>query len=327
MFKPSLLLQRVVVVVTLGTAATLSAQPAPPARITEPTAQVSRWQSDVEQLDQVYRDRVSTATATRALWVAGQLEPGDATAASERFLRARTEAPTERLYLAALAAACLEPVQPRPPACDATDRLADWATRDGDNGMPSLLLAERARQRNNTAGMIAYLDEAAVRTRFDDYWNRGALVLWEDVGGATPGADPAARALLVSKYLTLRGAYGGNVWRTLCRDGGRGNDAARAACYAAGIAVADRGTTWALQLAGARAAERSAGSPVETDAAGARIRQLQQRALACAAQGDTLAAAFEVNDNATRDRALKAWERRLQRQAADGDAAACGGDG
>jgi hypothetical protein len=289
--------------------------------------QVSRWQADVDRLDPAYRDRVSTATDTRSQWVAGQLEPGDVTAASERFLRARSEAPTERLYLAALAAACLEPVQPRPPACDSPDRLADWATRDSDNGLPSLLLAERARQRNNTAGMIAYLDEAAIRPRFDDYWNRGALILWEDIKGATPGADPAARALLVANYLTLRGAYGGNVWRTLCRDGGRGNDAARAACYAVGVAVAERGTTWALQLAGARAAERNAGSPAEAEAAGARVRQLQQRAFACAAQADTLAAAYEVTDDATRERALKAWERRLQRQAADGEAAACGGDG
>lgn len=327
MFKSSLILQRVVVVVALVAAAAAAAQPAPPARITEPAAQASRWQPDVERLDQAYRDRLSTATDTRSRWVAGQLEPGEAASASEHLLRARSEAPTERLYLAALAAACLESVQPRPPACDGTDRLADWATRDGDNGVPSLLLAERARQRNNTEGMIAYLDEAAIRPRFDDYWNRGALILWEDVNGATPGADPAARALLVANYLTLRGAYGGNVWRSLCRDGGRGNDAARAACYAAGIAVAGRGTTWALQLAGARAAERNAGSPAETAAAGARVRQLQQRAFSCAAQADTLTAAFEVNDSATRERALKAWERRLQRQAADGEAAACGGDG
>ncbi len=325
MFTPSLIFQRLVHIVALSTAATLAAQPAPPTRITEPAPQVSRWQPDVVQLDQIYRDRVSTATDTRSQWVAGQLEPEDATVASEHFLRARSAAPTERVYLAALAAACLEPVQPRPPACDSTDRLADWATRDVDNGLPSLLLAERARQRNNTAGMIAYLDEAAIRPRFDDYWNRGALILWEDINVATPGAEPAARTLLLARYLTLRGAYGGDVWRTLCRDGARGNDAARAACYAVGMAVADRGTTWALQLAGARAAERNAGSPAETEAAGALVRQLQQRAFACAAQADTLAAALEVTDSATRERALKAWERRLERQAADGEAAACGG--
>lgn len=325
MTKSLLIVPCMFVAAAAGWAVTAAAQPAPPTRITEPAAQVSRWQPEVDRLDQAYRERVSTATDARSQWVAGQLESGDAASASARFVRSRSEVPTERLYLAALAAACLEPVQPRPPACDGTDRLADWATRDGDNGLPSLLLAERARQRSNTAGMIAYLDEAAIRPRFDDYWNRAALVLWEDINGATPGADPAARALLVANYLLLRGAYGGSVWRTLCRDAG-GSDAARAACYAAGTAVAERGTTWSLRLAGARAAERNAGSPAEAEAAGARIRHLQQRAYACAAQGDTLAAAFEVADSATRERALKAWERRLQRQAADGEAAACGGD-
>jgi hypothetical protein len=321
---PHQIIRCIVLVAALGATSGAAAQPA---RITEPAAVTSRWQPEVDRLDQSYRDRVATATDGRAQWVAGQLDPGDPVAATGHFLRARSEAPAERLYLAALAVACLEPVQPRPPACDAPDRLADWATRDTDNGMPSLLLAERARQRNNINGMIAYLDEAAIRPRIDDYWNRGALVLWEDINGATPGADPAARTLLAAGYLTLRGSYGGSVWRTLCRDGGRGNEAARAACHAAGSAVADRGATWALRLAGARAAERNAGSPAEAEAAAARIRQLQQRAFACASQGDTLAAAFEVADAGTRERALKAWERRLQRQAADGEAAACGGEG
>ena len=85
-------------------------------------------------------------------------------------------------------------MQPRLPECDGVDRLADWATRDADNGWPSLLLAERARQRKNTAAMLAYLEQAAMQPRFVEYWNRGALMLWEDIKGATPGADPAARA-------------------------------------------------------------------------------------------------------------------------------------
>ncbi|MEP7328785.1 MAG: hypothetical protein ABI777_06200 [Betaproteobacteria bacterium] len=301
------------------------AQPAPPpTRITESPRPVSRWQPEVDRLDQAYRERVSVATDARSQWVAGQLDPGDPAAETTRFLRARSEVPAERLYLAALAAACLEPVQPRPQACDGTDRLADWATRDVDNGIPSLLLAERARQRNNTAGMIAYLDEAALRPRFDDYWTRGAVVLWEDIKGATTGADPSARAILTSSYLLLRGAYGGSVWRTLCREPPQSNASVRAACYAAGVALAQRGNTWAIRLAGARAAERNAGTPAEAQTSAARIVELQKLAGACAAQDDTLAAAFESADSAMRERALMAWERRLQRQGADGEVAACG---
>ena len=321
---PSLLLERIVLVVALTVVGVATAQPAPAG---DATAPVSRWQPEVLRLDQSYRDRVATATDARSQWVAGQLDPGDPAAETARFLRARSEVPAERLYLAALAAACLEPVQPRPPACDGTDRLADWATRDSDNGVPSLLLAERARRRNNTAGMIAYLDEAAIRTRFDDYWTRGALVLWEDIAASTTGADPASRAILASGYLLLRGAYGGDMWRTLCREPAGGNESVRAACYSAGTALAERGNTWALRLAGARAANRNAASSNDVANVSALLAQLQQWALACAAQSDTLAAAFESTDAGMRERALKAWERRLQRQGADGEVAACGNAG
>jgi len=314
------------IVVALALAATgmAGAQTAP---ATEPAAPASRWQPEVERLDQTYRDRVATATDGRSQWIAGQFELGDPAAGSARYLRARTEVPAERLYLAALAAACLEPVQPRPPACDATDRLADWATRDADNGLPSLLLAERARRRNDTAGMITYLDEAANRTRFDDYWTRGAVVLWEDIAATTTGADPASRAILASGYLLLRGAYGGDVWRSLCREPVGGNESVRAACHSAGTALAQHGNTWSLRLAGARAAERNAATPGETADAAVRYLQLQQRASACAAQSDTLSAAFESTDPGMRERALKAWERRLLRQGADGEVAACGNAG
>jgi len=321
-------LRGVALVLSLVVAGIAGAQTAPVAApAAEPTAPVSRWQPEVERLDQSYRDRVATATDGRSQWIAGQLDQGDPVAESARYLRARSEIPAERLFLAALANACLDPVQPRPPACDGTDRLADWATRDADNGMPSLLLAERARRRNNTAGMIAYLDEAAVRTRFDDYWTRGAVVLWEDIAASTAGADPASRAILASSYLLLRGAIGGDVWRTLCREPAGGNESVRAACYSAGTALAERGNTWALRVAGARAAERNAATPRETANATERVVQLQQRAQACAAQADTLAAAFESADAGMRARALTAWERRLQRQGADGEVAACGSAG
>jgi hypothetical protein len=86
-----------------------------------------------------------TANDPRSNWIAGQLDRGDIEAQVRHFAAARVAAPDNRLYLASLATACLEPVQPRLPECDSVDRLADWATRDTDNGSPALLLAERAR--------------------------------------------------------------------------------------------------------------------------------------------------------------------------------------
>ena len=186
----------------------------------------SRWQAEVAQLDDALRSRLLVATAPRANWLAAKLDHGDPENQVRRFASARVAAPDNRLYLAALATACMVPMQPLPAECDAVDRLADWATRDVDNGVPMLLLANRARQRNNATAMVAYLEEAARRPRFDDYWNMGALVIWEEVRALPGPADPAARAELAASY---GAAYESPVARATDvpvprREGGAGGD-------------------------------------------------------------------------------------------------------
>ena len=149
-------------------------------RITDRQVSHLAWQRTRSRSIRDARPRADGDQSARIVG-AGQLDAGDAGARVSAYAQARTQAPSEMVYLTSLALACLEPVQPRWPECDATDRLADWATRDVDNGVPMLLLADRARQRNNAPQMAAFLDEAAVRPRFDDYWARGALLLWEEV--------------------------------------------------------------------------------------------------------------------------------------------------
>jgi hypothetical protein len=127
-------------------------------QLTEPPpAPPSRWQQDKEALDQAVRARALSASEPRDLWVSGQLETSDPWARVGALAQARTRVPGDKLYLGSLAMACLVPMQPLAPECDATDRLADWATRDDDNGVQALLLANRARQRNNAAAMVAFL--------------------------------------------------------------------------------------------------------------------------------------------------------------------------
>ena len=168
-------------------------------RITEPSSSPpSRWQQDKEQLDSALRARALTVTDPRGLWVAGQLDSGDPAGRVTAYTQARTQAPAEMVYLTSLALACLEPVRPPWPECDATDRLADWATRDVGNGVPMLLLADRARVRNNPTAMAAFLEEASTRPRFDDYRSRGALLLWEEVRALPVAADVAAKAELAT---------------------------------------------------------------------------------------------------------------------------------
>lgn len=293
-------------------------------RITEPAnAPPSRWQADKEQLDAAMRARALTVTDPRGLWVAGQLDAGDSGARVGAYAQARTQAPAEMVYLTSLALACLEPVQPRWPECDATDRLADWATRDIDNGVPMLLLADRARQRNNATAMVAFLDEAAQRPRFDDYWARGALLLWEEVRALPVPADPAAKAELAAAYGAAQSSYVTNAIQTLCRDASKAIESVRTACNAAGAAAAQRAATWSLRTAGARLAERSANAGPPQAAALQRLADVQRRAFECAEVGNPVALAFESADPAVRARAVGEWEKRLMLDAQVGEVAAC----
>jgi hypothetical protein len=293
-------------------------------RITEPsTSPPSRWQGDKDQLDAALRARALTVTDPRGLWMAGQLDAGDPGARVTAYAQARVAAPTEMVYLTSLALACLEPVQPRWPECDATDRLADWATRDLDNGVPMLMLADRARQRNNATAMIAFLDEAAVRPRFDDYWAKGALLLWEEVRALPVPVEPAAKAELASAYGVAQSASVANAIQALCRDASKAGENVRTACNAAGAAAAQRAATWSLRAAGARLAERSADAGPAQAAALQRLADIQRRAFECAEAGNPIALALESADPAARARAVSEWERRLVQDAQLGEVAAC----
>lgn len=285
-------------------------------RITESAPAPSRWQQEQDALDQALRARVLGSTEPRALWIAGQLDAVDPWSQVASLAQARINAPAEKVYLASLALACLAPMQPLPPACDATDRLADWATRDADNGLPALLLAERARRRNNTASMVAFLEEAATRPRFDDYGNRGALLRWEALGTLDLRVEPAARAELAAAYAAARASLAAERVDALCREARSAPDTVRAACVGAGAAMAERAATWPLRNAGARLAER-AGVPE-------RLAEVQRRAAPCAEASAAVAAGLESPDAAVRAKAVAQWEALLARAAQVGEVAACG---
>ncbi len=288
---------------------------------------LSRWRQETDALDAALRAQSLTATEPRSLWIAGQLDAGDPMAQASAFVQARVRAPDDKLFLSTLATACLAPVRPLPPACDVTDRLADWATRDVENGVPILLLADRARQRNNTAAMVANLEEAALRPRFDDYWNRGALLLWEAVRALPGPGDPAARAELAATYGTAFGSFAVRQMYGLCREGTTLPDNVRSACHAAGEAVAQRAATWNLRIAGARLALRTAAGGSALEQAQQQLAAVQRRAFECAAWADSLPAAFESSDPAVRSRAVSEWESHLAREARSGEVAACAAPG
>ncbi len=253
----------------------------------------SRWQAEVRELDAAMRDRALTATAPRARWVAGEIERGDPIGQVDHLAEARRQVPRERLYVGSLALACLEPVRPLPAPCDAMDRLADWATRDENNGLPVLLLAERAQARRDVASMIAQLEEATAKPAFDDYFDRGALFLWEEVLALPQPGEPAAKAELAAGYGLSLGTQAVRGIDALCREGGTGPEPARAACHAAGLALSAKGANWSLRQAGARLAERTAATAQAQEQARQVGAELRRRAFACAEAGNALVDALE----------------------------------
>lgn len=289
-------------------------------RISETAPPPSRWGQEQAMLDQALRAKVLVSTDPRELWIAGQLDAVDPWAQVAALAQARIRVPDEKLFLASLAMACMAPLQPLPAECDATDRLADWATRDTDNGVPSLLLADRARRRNNTASMVAFLEEAAARPRFDDYQNRGALVVWEAVRTLPGTVDPAARAGAAAAFGAGHLSSAASQIQYLCRDAARVADNIRAACAAAGDAAAQRAATWQLRTAGAKLAERSAAPGAQQQ-----LADLQKRAFACAEAGNGIAEGLESADPAVRAKAVAQWEARLVREAKSGEVAVCAG--
>jgi len=167
-------------------------------------APASRWQAELERLDADLRLRLLTANEPRTAWLAGDLETTDIEAQVRHFADARIAAPDERLYLASLGVACLQPVRPSLAPCDAVDRLADWARRDGDNGVPMLLLAGRARQRGEADLAASFVEQAARAPRFDDYWSQGAARWWSYLRAYDAGVDPAAKAKAAANYASMR---------------------------------------------------------------------------------------------------------------------------
>lgn len=308
---------------TLLALATAAAPAQTGSRLTDPApAPPSRWQAERDQMDGALRAGTLVANDPRSQWLAGQLGADDPVTQVASFAQARSAAPGDKLYLSSLAVACLASVQPLPDECQAMDRLADWATRDTDNGVPSLLMAERARRRNNAASMVAFLEEAAQRPRFDDYAGAAALAMWEAVR-ALPGGGPAAKAELAASYGLLREPYAVRQIAGLCRDPARTADNVRAACFAAGNALAQRGATWALRTAGARLAERSATPGAELTKAQAQLADVQRRTLDCAEAGNAIATALESGDAAVRAKAMAQWEARLAQEARVGETVAC----
>ena len=285
----------------------------------------SRWQSDLNQLDADLRLRLLVADAPPAAWLAAELDKTDIASQVRHYTQARTLAPTQRLYQASLATACLVPVRPHVlESCDAMDRLADWARRDDQNGVPVMLLADRARQRGEPDSAASYVEEAAALPRFDDYWSQGALEWWNYLRPLALPFDPAVKATAASAYAASRDLRWGASLHALCieRPGAR-SDRMRAACAKLGDALMARGVTFALRRAGAEIADANAADAAQRAAVQARRTQILAATSSCAQAQPDFHAALESASADVRARGVEQFGAWALAQARDGEVAAC----
>ena len=289
-------------------------------------APASRWQADLDRLDADLRLRLMSASEPASAWLAGELEDTDIESQLRHYAAARVAGPNDRLYLASLGVACMQPVRPIQPPCDAVDRLADWARRDADNGVPSLLLAGRAQKRGEADSAASFVEQAALAPRFDDYWSERAARWWAYLR-AIDGVDPAVRAKAAANYA----ATGDLAWtlplRALCADD-RDKDRERVprmrtACASAGAAMADRGATFALRRVGARIAEVNAADDKARGLAQRRHAAILATAARCAQVTPDFAAVFESAAAADRAQGVEQFAAWASAQAIDGEVRAC----
>jgi len=284
----------------------------------------SRWAGDLERIDEDLRLRLLTPNDPRGNWIRASLDKTDIQSQVTHYAAARTQGPNESLYLASLASACLQPTQPTLPECDAMDRLADWARRDEDNGVPSILLAERARQRKEVDTMVAHLTEAAGKPRFDEYWGRGVLAFWDYVRALPADYDPAAKAVAAVNYGVSQQVLWPDAVQAMCvntRD--RGNENVRAACAALGRALRERGSSWTARYIGVAVEYRNAPDA----AARTRVESTRSSLNAVRARcNDAMLARFgglESADPNVRTRDLAAGDAWIRAQAQYGEVGAC----
>jgi hypothetical protein len=289
-------------------------------------APVSRWQADLDRLDADLRLRLMTASEPATAWLAGELEDTDVESQLRHYAAARVAAPNDRLYLASLGVACMQPVRPVQPPCDAVDRLADWARRDADNGVPSLLLAGRAEKRGEADSAASFVEQAALAPRFDDYWSERAARWWAYLR-AVDGVDAAVRAKAAANYAASRDPAWALPLRALCvddRDSSREPvPRMRAACASAGAAMADRGATFALRRVGARIAEINAGDDKARGLAQRQHAAILATAARCAQVTPDFAAAFESAAAAERAKAVEQFAAWANAQDEEGEVRAC----
>lgn len=275
-----------------------------------------------ERIDAVLRERLIAADDAGSLWIAGRFETFDISARVHDFAGAVERAPSEKLFLASLAAACVERTLPTLPECGTGDPIAKFAARDVDNAVPWLFLAERSRRRNDVPALGANLDRAASQSRFDDYRGRAGPIYLTAARAAGGAGEGDAALLAALHFVAALSSPAADALDTLCPLGATVVEHG-AACARLGAMIATRATQFDNRAAGAAIAERFDPTPSGREQGVVAQREARLARARCAEARDALTRDLAAGDAPRRRRAAAALEGWLTDAAGRGEVAAC----
>ncbi len=278
-----------------------------------------------ERIDRALRDRVATASDADALFVRGLQATMDPGARIADYAAAWRLRPADLLLLSSLADACLLRSVPTWADCAAVDPASRFASRDPDNAVAWVLLAERARQRGDVPTMREQVAHAAGRQRFDAYRDRGGAAVMR-VLGAVPGVAREPEAPFAAAALAaLRADVAVAEAATMCQRGQPGVGVEmEPACRRLARTMAERADTWSARLAGLWIAWSWASDDAERSRLAAERDRLAASNLEC--NGAKLALIEGLNrDAGSREAARRIQAAAIEDALTQGETAVCAG--
>ena len=260
-----------------------------------------------ERIDRALRDRVATAADADALFVRGlqaTMDPGVRIADLAAAWRLR---PSDMLLLSSLADACLLRAVPTWADCAAIDPASRFASRDPDNAVAWVLLAERARQRGDVPGMREQVAHAATRARFDAYRDRGGAAVLRVLDAVPAVAREPETPFAAAALAALRADVAATEAATMCQRGVPGvGPEMEPSCRRLARTMAERADTWSARLAGLSIAWSWAADEPERSRLAAERDRITASSLECNA------AKLALIEGLNRDAATREAARRIQ---------------
>lgn len=264
------------------------------------------------RIDEALRDRIAIADDADAHFVRGlqaTMDPGTRVAGYADAWRRR---PAEMLFVASLADACMVRAVPAWTDCAAVDPASRFASRDADNAVAWVLLAERARQRGDLPGMREQLAHAAGQPRFDSYVGRGASAVARVLVAVPAVAREPEMPFAAAALGALRSDVATTEATALCRRGAPGvGDEVEGSCRRLAATMATRADTYSARLVGLGLAWSWAPDDAE------RGRLAAERDRLTAASLDCSNAKLALIEGLNRDAGSREAARRIQADAVE----------